>query len=198
MTQVHFGQILFKIFCTSWTWNRVLRRSRSTSITQHILFYAQRLPLGPNNSEFEMNRKCPSDVCAVPGLKLFGSMSVPEIGEGLKIVRALCFELDFMRTYQASTKCKSLSNTQRNVLKLFNFCSKFFVSFVVENNLIFWKNNLKECRVHFIFRFSFWRKTKKISCNVFAWKWQQTLVTSTTKLTKNKKQKMKWTRQKLQ
>jgi hypothetical protein len=64
-------------------------------------------------------------------------MSVPGTGEGLKIVRALCFELDFMRTYQASTKCKSLSNTQRNVLKLFNFFSKFFVPFVVENNLIF-------------------------------------------------------------
>ena len=37
-------------------------------------------------------------------------------------------------------------------------------------------------------------KQKKISCTVFAWKWQRTLVTSSPKLTKNEKWKMKWTR----
>ena len=47
----------------------------------------------------------------------------------------------------------------------------------------------------FISSFAFWRKTKKkISCTVFAWKWQRTLVTSSPKLTKNEKWKMKWTR----
>ena len=53
------------------------------------------------------------------------------------------------------------------------------------------------CRVHFIFRFSFFvilTKNEKISCTVFAWKWQLTLVTSSPKLTKSEKWKMKWTR----
>ena len=51
----------------------------------------------------------------------------------------------------------------------------------------------------FVFRiFVKMTKNKKISCTVFAWKWQLILVTSSTKLMKSERQKMKWTRQKKQ
>ena len=36
-------------------------------------------------------------------------------------------------------------------------------------------------------------KNEKISCTVFAWKWQLIFVTSLPKLTKNENRKMKWT-----
>ena len=49
----------------------------------------------------------------------------------------------------------------------------------------------------FLLSFFVLTKNEKISCTVFAWKWQLTLVTSLTKLTKNEKRKMKWTWQKI-